>query len=229
MNKGKKLKLPKWNEKFIVPSVLSADFGCLKNELKKVEKYSGWIQLDVMDGHFVPNLSFGPHIAGCIKNITDLPLDIHLMVEKPSDFIDAFVEQGADIITVHCESENFENALKSIKKYGLKSGIALKPKTEFKNIIKYIDRVDLILIMTVEPGFGGQSFIYDMLQKIKEVRDFLTKNKLKKYIQVDGGINEITLPYALNSGANSFVMGSAVFNKKDNRKIKKMYNLIYGG
>ena len=219
-------KFPSIDSKFIVPSILSADIANLSKEIKSVEKYSGWIQIDVMDGHFVPNLSFGPHVVKCIRKITQLPLDVHLMVENPCDFIEPFFKVGADLITVHFESKNFDKAIDMIKKFKLKSGIAIRPKTPFKEIERYIKNIDLILIMTVEPGFGGQSFIYDMLEKIKKARDFLTVNGFKKYIQVDGGINIHTIKYALRSGANSFVMGSALFNEKNSKFIKKVYNIL---
>lgn len=220
------MKFPSYTDNFIVPSVLSADFSCLKKEIINVEKYSGWIQIDVMDGHFVNNLSFGPHITKCIRKITKLPIDTHLMVEEPEKFIEPFYKSGADLITVHYETKNFLKALKMIKKYNLKTGIAIKPKTSIKKILKYLNIIDLVLIMTVEPGFGGQSFMYEMLEKIKFIKDYITKNNMKKYIQVDGGINERTIIYALNSGANSFVMGSALFNNKNPQFIKNMYNLI---
>ena len=219
-------KFPSLDENFIVPSILSANIANLKKEIKSVEKYSGWIQVDVMDGHFVPNLSFGPHLVKCLRNITNLPIDVHLMVEKPLDFVKPFFDVGADIITVHFESQKFEDAINMIKKLNIKAGLAIKPKTPFKKIKKYIKYIDLILIMTVEPGFGGQNFMYDMLEKIKQARDFLSINGFKKYIQVDGGINIETVHYALNSGANSFVMGSAIFNEKNPYFIKKVYNIL---
>ncbi|MBP7796703.1 MAG: ribulose-phosphate 3-epimerase [Elusimicrobiales bacterium] len=220
------MKFPDYKDNFIVPSVLSADFSCLKKEIKKVEKYSGWIQLDVMDGHFVDNLSFGPHVAKCLKNVTELPLDVHLMVEEPVKFVKPFIDSGAGVITSHFESNDFLKAIKMVKDAGIKAGIAIKPRTPAKKILKYIPLVDLILVMTVEPGFGGQSFMYDMLDKIKEIRDYLTINKLNKYLQVDGGINENTLIYALNSGANSFVMGSALFSKNNPSFIKRIAKSI---
>lgn len=220
------MKFPKFNQNFIVPSVLSADFSNLQKEIIKVERYSGWIQIDVMDGHFVKNLSFGPHITSCLRNITYLPLDVHLMVENPMDFIESFAKSGANIITVHYESKNFLKAIKKIKSLGLKSGIAIKPKTPAYKIYPYIHLVDVILIMTVEPGFGGQDFMFDMLEKIKDVRNFINSKSINKYIQVDGGINERTILYAMNSGANSFVMGSALFKERNPYFIRKIYNLI---
>lgn len=222
------MRFPRLDENFIVPSVLSADFSNLKKEIKSVEKYSGWIQVDVMDGHFVKNLSFGPHITSCIRKITHLPIDVHLMVEQPDLFIEPFFNAGASLITVHIESNGFKKAIRKIKSLGMKCGIAIKPKTPISKVLSYIGDVDLILIMTVEPGFGGQSFMFDMLEKIKFVRDYLTRHSIERYVQVDGGINENTILYALNSGANSFVMGSALFSKKNPSYIKKIYNLIKG-
>lgn len=224
-----KVRFPSLDENFIVPSVLSADFSNLQREIRKVERYSGWIHIDIMDGHFVKNLSFGPHITSCIRKITDLPLDVHLMVENPIDFIDPFVKSGADLITVHYESKDFLKAIKKIKKLGIKAGIAIKPKTPPDIIYPYIKMVDLILIMSVEPGFGGQEFIWDVVGKIKDIRDFITSRSLKKYIQVDGGINERTILYAMKAGANSFVMGSALFSRRNPFFVKKMYNLIRKG
>lgn len=223
-----KKNFPYYKQPFIVPSLLSADFSNLEMEIRRVEKFSGWIQLDIMDGHFVKNLSFGPHIAKCVSKITKLPLDIHLMVEYPFDFIEIFAASQADIITVHYESFSFIKAIKEIKKRNLKAGIAIKPETEFEAVIPYLDMVDLLLIMTVEPGFGGQKFIVDMLDKIKKARDFFDKKHMKKYIQIDGGVNEKNIIDALNSGANSFVCGTSVFDKNKPGNIKKMYNLIYG-
>ncbi len=222
------MKFPDLSSNFIVPSVLSADFSNLKKEIKKVEPYSGWIQVDIMDGHFVKNLSFGPHITSCIRKITSLPIDVHLMVENPQIFIEPFINAGANLITVHFESKNFLLAIKKIKSMKLKAGIAIKPKTPALKIFPYLNLVDLILIMTVEPGFGGQSFIFDMLDKIKEVREYLRSKNMNKYIQVDGGINEKTIIHAMTSGANSFVMGSALFSRKNPAFIKKIYNLIKG-
>jgi len=229
MKHNNMVRFPDCLDNFIVPSILSADISNLYKEIKSVEKYSGWIQVDVMDGHFVPNLSFGPNVVMSLRKITMLPIDVHLMVEEPLNFIKAFIKNGADLITVHYESKKFYEAIKLIKKSGKKAGIAIRPGTDFKKIAPYLKAVDLILIMTVEPGFGGQSFIFNMLDKIKEARDYINSKKMKKYIQVDGGISEETLIYALNSGANSFVMGSGLFGKKNPDNIKKIYNLIYGG
>ncbi|MGC9069705.1 MAG: ribulose-phosphate 3-epimerase [Elusimicrobiales bacterium] len=220
------MRFPDFNSNFIVPSILSADLSNLEKEIKKVENYSGWIQVDVMDGHFVKNLSFGPHITSCLRRITHLPIDVHLMVEDPDMFVETFANTGVNIINVHFESKTFLSAIRKIKRMKLKAGIAINPKTPVSKVFPYLNMVDIVLIMTVEPGFGGQSFMFDMLKKIRNLREYITAKNMKKYIQVDGGINEDTIFYAMNSGANSFVMGSAIFSKKNPFFIKKLYNLI---
>ncbi|GAB4031038.1 MAG: ribulose-phosphate 3-epimerase [Elusimicrobiota bacterium] len=206
---------PRHDDVFIVPSVLSADFTCLSREIKSVEKYSGWIQIDVMDGHFVPNLSFGPHVTASLRKLTSLPLDVHLMVEKPLDFVDAFKTAGADLISCHIESKNFQKAIKKIRSMGLKAGLALNPSTPFSRAIKYLSEVDLLLIMTVNPGFGGQKFIEEMYSKIRKASDFKKKKGAKFYIQVDGGVGPSNAVSCIEAGANSLVMGSAVFKEKN--------------
>lgn len=206
---------PKHNEVFIVPSVLSADFTRLSKEIKSIEKYSGWIQIDVMDGHFVPNLSFGPHITASIRKLTSLPLDAHLMVEKPLNFLDAFKSAGADLISCHIESENFLKAIRKIRAMGLKAGLALNPSTPFSRAVKYLGEVDLLLIMTVNPGFGGQKFIEEMYSKIRQAGDFKKKKGAGFHIQVDGGVGPSNALNCVKAGANSLVMGSAIFKEKN--------------
>jgi len=218
-----------YTEKFIVPSILSADFSCLKKEIKSVEKYAGWIQVDIMDGHFVPNLSFGPHITSNLRKITKLPIDVHLMVENPLDFIIPFYKSGADLITCHIESKNFLKALKKTKQLNIMAGLAIKPATPIKNVLKYLNHIDLLLIMTVEPGFGGQAFIESMLDKIKEASAIREKKGYKFHIQVDGGINEKTIFDCIKAGANSFVMGNALFSRRNPYFIKMLYNKIKRG
>lgn len=213
---------PSYKKNFIVPSVLSADFGRLREEIKSVEKHCGWIQVDIMDGHFVPNLSFGPHITKNLRSLTKLPLDAHLMVERPLDFAEPFAKAGADLITVHAESENFAAALKAIKRKGLKAGLALRPRTPFSRAEKYLKELDLLLVMTVEPGFGGQEFMRGMLAKIKEAKAARERKGLSFHIQVDGGVNAETAFECLSAGANSLVMGSALFSEKNPAFIKKL-------
>ncbi|PIS47144.1 MAG: ribulose-phosphate 3-epimerase [Elusimicrobia bacterium CG08_land_8_20_14_0_20_51_18] len=221
-----KIRFPNYKENFIVPSVLSADFTRLAREIKGVEKYSGWIQVDIMDGHFVPNLSFGPHITRNLRTLTRLPLDAHLMVQKPMAFIEPFRKAGADLITVHLESENFPEALKEIKRRKLKAGLALRPKTPLAKAGKYLKEIDLLLVMTVEPGFGGQEFIGGMLDKIKAAKKIRENEGLSFHIQADGGVNEKTAFDCLEAGANSLVMGSALFSRKNPAFIKALSGKI---
>lgn len=199
----------------IVPSVLSADFACLSKSLRGLDAASGWVQIDVMDGHFVPNLSFGPHITAGVGKSTSLPLDAHLMVSHPGMFIAPFAGAGASLITVHEEARDPERCIRRIKAAGLKAGLALKPRTPLSRALKYLDRIDLLLLMTVEPGFGGQKFISAMLPKISRARRAIDACPRKIWLQVDGGINEFTAPAAARAGADSLVMGSALFGKRD--------------
>lgn len=217
---------PGYNDSFITPSVLSADFTRLKQEIRSVEKYSGWIQIDIMDGHFVPNLSFGPHITSNIRKLTNLPLDAHLMVERPLNFIDSFKSAGSDLISCHIESKDFLKAIRKIKSIGLKAGLALNPATPFSKAIKHIGEVDLILIMTVNPGFGGQKFIEDMRKKIMQAYDFKKKKSAKFYIQVDGGVNSSNAIDCARLGANSLVMGSGLFKEKNPSFIRNLSSVI---
>ncbi len=217
---------PRYNDTFITPSVLSADFTRLRQEIKSVEKHSGWIQVDIMDGHFVPNLSFGPHIASNIRKITNLPIDAHLMVERPLNFIDSFKSAGVDLISCHIESKDFIKAIQRVKSIGLKAGLALNPNTSFSKAIKYIGQVDLILIMTVNPGFGGQKFIEDMRKKIAQAYEFKKNKSAKFYIQVDGGVNASKALDCVKLGVNSLVMGSALFKEKNPSFIRHLNSEI---
>ncbi len=217
-----KASFPPSGRPVIVPSVLSADFSCLKKEICSVEKYSGWIQLDVMDGHFVPNLSFGPHIALCLRKITSLPLDVHLMVEQPLHFIEPFAKAGADLITCHIESDDFLKALRKIKSLGIKAGLALNPGTPFSSAKKYLKEIDLLLIMSVNPGFGGQKFMPQALEKIRQASLYRKESGLEFYIQVDGGVGRENAGICAAAGADSLVMGSAVFREKNPSFISKL-------
>lgn len=200
----------------IVPSVLSADFACLKKSLLGLSRCAGWVQLDVMDGHFVPNLSFGPHIAGSLAAATPLALDAHLMVERPGMFIKPFADAGVSLITVHEESRDDTAAcLNKIRARGLKAGLALRPRTPLSRALKHLGRLDLLLLMTVEPGFGGQSFMRGVLPKISAARRAISDLGRPVWLQVDGGINAATAELAVKAGADSLVMGSAVFSSPD--------------
>ena len=198
-----------------VPSVLSADFACLERSLAPVRKLAGWVQVDVMDGHFVPNLSFGPGIVSSVARAGGLAVDVHLMVERPALFIEAFAAAGAGLITVHAEAENAAACVKKVKAMGLKAGLALRPKTPLGRVLPLLKVLDLVLIMTVEPGFGGRAFIPAMLSKVEAARELISRSGRKIWLQVDGGINAGTAALAAGAGADSLVIGSALFSAPD--------------
>jgi len=199
----------------ISPSILSADFADLKKDIKKVEPFVKWLHIDVMDGHFVPNISIGIPVVESIRKVTNLFLDTHLMIENPEKYIEKFYKAGSNLITVHYEAtlDKTKDVIEQIKKLGLKAGLSIKPKTKVSEIKKYIDLCDLILVMTVEPGFGGQSFINDCAYKIKEIKDLSKNNEL--IIQVDGGINDKTAKICTKLGANSLVAGSYIYKAEN--------------
>ena len=203
----------------IAPSILSADFANLGKEIKLLDD-SGcdYIHIDIMDGHFVPNLTIGPDVISSIRNLTKKIFDVHLMIDPVKEFIPNFINAGADIITIHHEiEEDVFECIELIKKFGKKAGISIKPKTDANEIEKYLDLVDLILIMTVEPGFGGQKFITSQINKIKEIKKIVSNKKIE--IEVDGGINEITAKQVIDAGANVLVSGSTIFKYKDYAEI----------
>lgn len=199
----------------ISPSILSADFCNLENEIKRVEPYVKWLHIDVMDGHFVPNITIGVPVVKSIRKTTNLFLDTHLMIENPEKYIESFFEAGSDLLTVHFEAtiEKTPDIINQIKSKGIKAGLSIKPKTNVSEIIDYIDLCDLILVMTVEPGFGGQKFIDDCAEKIKEIKK-VSKNK-DLIIQVDGGINAITGKICKDLGANSLVAGNFIYKSEN--------------
>ncbi|WP_202079899.1 ribulose-phosphate 3-epimerase [Caldalkalibacillus salinus] len=202
----------------IAPSILSADFAQLGNEIKDVERGGAdWIHVDVMDGHFVPNITIGPLIVEAIRPHTSLPLDVHLMIEQPERYIPDFAQSGADIISVHQEaSPHLHRTIHQIKDHGAKAGVVLNPATPVDMIRDIIPDLDLILFMTVNPGFGGQSFIPSVLEKIKTCHAWIQEKGLHHInIEVDGGVTPETAELCRNAGANVLVAGSAVFNQPD--------------
>lgn len=201
----------------ISPSILSADFANLESEIKEVVSNGAkWVHIDVMDGHFVPNITIGAPVVKSIRKITDATLDVHLMIDNPDKYIPDFINAGADVITFHIESPecNPNNCIDLIKKAGLKVGISIKPKTSISRIKEYLDKIDMVLIMTVEPGFSGQIFMPKAAYKIAEIKEMAPN---LEFIQVDGGINEKTAKQCLKLGANCLVAGNYIF-KADNRK-----------
>lgn len=196
----------------IAPSLLSADFGRLAEEVRDVEKAGcDALHVDVMDGHFVPNLTIGPLVVAALRKVSQLPLDVHLMISEPSRYIAEFRKAGADWITIHVEAErDVRGTLQKIRGLGAKAGISVKPKTSEDAVTPYLDMLDLILVMSVEPGFGGQAFMPDQMAKISSLRQ-----NFKGLISVDGGIDPVTAPQAIAAGADILVAGSAVFGKPD--------------
>lgn len=202
------------------PSILSADFSKLGEEIKIVEKAGAhYIHIDVMDGHFVPNISMGPAIIRSVRKHSSLIFDVHLMIENPEKYLEDFKEAGADIINVHSEvfkdASHLKNALIKIRELKAKSGITIKPKTPVSDILPVIEYADLVLIMSVEPGFGGQKLIPETLHKASSVAEYIKKNKLNTELEIDGGININNVMDAVNAGVNVIVAGSAIFGAQD--------------
>jgi ribulose-phosphate 3-epimerase len=201
----------------IAPSILSADFARIGEEVKDVEKGGAdYIHVDVMDGHFVPNLTIGPLIVEAIRPVTTLPLDVHLMIENPDAYIESFAKAGADIITVHAEAcPHLHRTIQLIHSFGVKAGVVLNPSTP-EDVLQYVIKdIDMVLLMTVNPGFGGQSFIQSIVPKIRRVRQMITDAGVDVDIEIDGGVNPETAKICAKAGANVFVAGSAIYNKED--------------
>ena len=205
----------------ISPSILSADFANLERDIKKVEKFVPWLHVDVMDGIFVPNITIGAPVVKSIRKVTNLFLDTHLMIENPIKYIDDFIDAGSDLITFHIEASKDDTikTIEKIKSKNKKAGISIKPNTPVKAIKDFVDFVDLVLIMSVEPGFGGQKFIYDTLDKVAEIKHYSNNSNL--IIQFDGGINDKTAKLCKNSGADSLVAGNYIYKSENIEKAIK--------
>ena len=196
----------------IAPSLLSCDFSRLKSEIEEVEKAGcDWLHLDVMDGHFVPNLTIGPVVISWIRKSTRLPLDVHLMIEEPIRYLESFRKAGSDTLTVHVEAcRDVSKTLEAVRKSGAQCGISLRPKTPVETLFPFLEALDLVLVMTVEPGFGGQSFMPEMLEKVRTLR-----SRFRGKISVDGGIDPQTAPLAVAAGVDVLVAGTSIFGQKD--------------
>ena len=211
----------------ISPSILSADFSQLGTEIKKLEKGGAdMIHVDVMDGHFVPNLTIGPPVIKALKKQCSIKFDVHLMISPVHKYIQAYSDAGADIITIHPEAtDNLEKSILKIKSLNKKVGVSLNPETKIDMIINYLDKIDLVLIMSVNPGFGGQKFMPEVLDKIKQLKKIQSENNISFDIEIDGGINFDNCQTAIEAGANILVSGTTVF-KSNNGDIKKNINLL---
>ncbi|WP_428075763.1 ribulose-phosphate 3-epimerase [Candidatus Avelusimicrobium luingense] len=211
-------KIPPANGKiYVAPSLLSADLWQLGQDVQRVELAGAdWLHVDVMDGHFVPNLSFGPALVRSLKKNTSLPLDVHLMVEHPARFIEPFTKAGADLLTVHLEAQDdVKDVLKQIHALGIKVGVSIKPDTDVRSIIPVLEETDLILVMSVYPGFGGQEFLPEAPERIRQIRQLITKTNRPVWLEVDGGINAQTAREVVQAGADVLVAGNAIFSAKD--------------
>ena len=203
----------------VSPSILSADFVNLERDIRTLTPAGAdYVHIDVMDGNFVPNISIGIPVVAAIRGITDLTLDVHLMIDRPVRYVERFCKAGADILTIHIEADTEENtieALKTIRACGVKAAISVKPKTPAEAVLPYLELCDLILVMTVEPGFGGQSFMADMMPKVTKIRSYIDERNPACELEVDGGVNAQTAKICTDAGANVLVAGSAFFKAAD--------------
>jgi len=211
----------------ISPSILSADFSQLGNEIKRLEEGGAdMIHVDVMDGHFVPNLTIGPPVIKALRKQCSIKFDVHLMISPVHKYIEAYADAGADIITIHPEAtENLEESISKIKSLNKKVGVSLNPESKLDLITNYLEKIDLVLIMSVNPGFGGQKFMPEVLDKVKKLKDIKSKNNMNFDIEIDGGINFDNCQSAIEAGANILVSGTTIF-KSNNGDIKKNINLL---
>ena len=203
----------------LAPSILSADFANLERDIHNIEDNGAdWVHVDIMDGIFVPNISIGIPVVAALRKVTDLPLDVHLMIDRPVRYVEEFVKAGADYVTIHVEADQPQNtldALDKIRALGCKAGIVLKPKTPVEAAIPYLEKCDLILVMTVEPGFGGQSFMADQMPKVAQLREWMDDINPDCLIEVDGGVDAGTCTVCKEAGADVLVAGSAYFKAAD--------------
>lgn len=210
----------------IAPSILSADFANLERDIHDIEAHGGdWVHVDVMDGLFVPNITIGMPVVKALRKVTKLPLDVHLMIDRPIRYVEEFVKAGADWLTIHVEADTEENtlaALKKIRALGCKAAISLKPATPAEAAIPYLTKCDMILVMTVEPGLGGQKFMTDMMPKLKKLRQMLGEVNPGCILEVDGGINAETQKTVKENGAYALVTGSAYFRAEDRREFVRI-------
>ena len=212
----------------ISPSILSCDYGKIAEELKDMElSGADYMHIDVMDGHFVPNLTLGAPVIKCIRKATTVPFDVHLMISNPLKYIDDFCDAGADIITFHTECDSpIDETIEKILSRGVKASLTVKPNTPAEDIFPYLDKLSMVLVMTVEPGFGGQSFMEDMMKKVSLLRNEIENRGLQCEIEVDGGINEKTIAIAAAAGADVFVSGNAIFSSADRKATIEKFKAI---
>jgi len=205
----------------IAPSLLSADFSRLGDEVRRAEEAGAdMLHFDVMDGHFVPNITFGPLVVEALRDKTSLPFDVHLMIQNPDNYIERFAQAGSDILTVHAEAcPHLQRTVRHIKGQGVEAGISLNPATPFQVVEHVLDGLDMVLIMTVNPGFGGQEFMPTVLPKIRRARQVIGERGLKVDLEVDGGINMETAPLVVEAGANVLVAGTAIFGQPDYKRV----------